>query len=165
MNETEYLVGVYARLQLSLRERNLLNENGSPKKLKRVPPNETDTLNIYILLSEKIRNVTKAQINLMAEETNKKVQNLVDQDDVNNTLLAVYLIHLYLEDKDKDLFSNLILPKTRRLLAYEGINPAIRRTTSRIADNIYRQFQDRPQVSNEIRDLRWKRVHSAKKKK
>lgn len=157
--EIEFIAGIFGRSQLEMIAVGLLNDDGSPKKEKRKEPHHEDAIKIYDHLSEKVKNIGAAKLNEMAEETNKVAKNLINDDTlINNYLLAMMLYRLYLQEEASGLEKNMMLPKVQRQLQiYEQLDgeeyQKIRRTTHRVADNIWRAWNGKAQLSDELRDV------------
>jgi len=154
-----FIVGVYGRLQIELIEMNLINENGSPKKrkeLKRTDPVLLDGLYIYDSLANRVANLSTDEINSFANVTNEKVHKLFNENyQINNYILAMMLYRNFLQDFGTTFEKNLLLNKTiRNIDAFtESISDKdLVKHTHRVADNLWRQFNGKAQLDDEIRN-------------
>lgn len=161
-----YFVGIYGFMQLSMIDVGLLDNQGFPIKKKKPTQTEQDAIWLYNWVSDKLRELNTAQLRSLGAETDKRVQKLIsDHSVVNNYLLSIYLFREYV-DNDADKFEQgLLRPKIDRIINLldeavtdEEFDADIRRTTARTADNIYRQITERPQLSDEVRDAKFKRI-------
>ena len=98
----------------------------------------------------------------MARETDKRVSKLIsDHKVVNNFLLALMLLREYVDEDGTKMEQLMLQPKINRLIEMidgaisdDDFDVDIKRTTSRTANNIYRQFVGKCQLSDEVRDAK-----------
>ncbi len=161
MNHADkFIVGVYGRMQIEMIATELLNNDGSPKPTKHMNHHERDAIAIYDHLSYLIRKISKEKLNDMAKYTNEVAKKLINDDTlINNYLLSMMLYRLYLQDVASKYEKDMILPKVeRQIKLFEGFEgesyKRTRKTTARVADNMWRVFTEKAQLSDEIRDLR-----------
>ena len=161
----EYLVAVYGYLQLSMQDVGLLNSDGSPINRRRRRHSEEDALSLYKWVAEQLKGVGIGKVRRLAGVSNDKVRKLInDEQTVNNFLLGVLLLRCYVDDSAK--YEQILLsPKINRLISVldeavtdEAVDASIRRTTSRVADNLYRMSVGKCQIGDDCRDLRFKRI-------
>jgi hypothetical protein len=161
--ELEFIVGLYGRMQLELIEADILAKNGMPKG-KQKELIYQDALAIYEGLAYKVKGLSAEQINDMAEYTNDVTKKLINEDTlINNYLLALMLYSLYLTEFGNRSEQITILPKVHRNITahqelasddYKGVF----KTTNRVADNMWRVFNNRLQLSDELRDKRANKI-------
>lgn len=163
MNDKEkldYKVGLYGRMQLEMINIGLLTADGAPKSTKHMNENEEDAIKIYDHLSFDLKGVDAAVLNERASRTNEIAASLINEDTmINNYLLSMMLYRVYLQEIATKFERLMVLPKIeRQIKIYEKLDDdeykKIRKTTGRVADNIWRVFTGKLQVSDEIRDLR-----------
>lgn len=160
-NKTEYFVGIFGFMQLSMQDVGLLNTRGVPIKLKNPSINEVDTVNIYNWVSDKLVSVPKHKLDSMGREVDKKVKKLIsDHSKVNNFLLSILLLREYLDNEAPRNEQLMILPKVHRVIELldsaitdEEFSVDVRRTTARTANNLYRMYVGKPQMGDDVRDL------------
>ena len=170
MNEEtriDYLVGVFGFLQLSMKDVGLLNAQGvGPKKRKKLKMSEQDALAIYDWVGEQLQRFTTEQLRPRAQRMDKAVTKLNnDHKVVNNFLLSLMLLRHYMDTDASLVESILMTPKINRLvdvvdsaISDEEFSADIKRTTARTADNLYRQYAGMAMLSDEVRDLKYKRI-------
>ena len=158
--ELEFIVGIYGRSQIEMIAIDLLNDDGSPKPTKNMSADEKDAIAIYNHLSYKIKGIGSKKLNELGEYSNEVAKKLINEDTlVNNYLLAMMLYRTYLQDIVGRFERDKILPKVnRQVKVFEGLEGSefakTRKTTARVADNIWRVFTGKAQLSDEVRDLR-----------
>ena len=158
-NKIEYFVGVFGFMQLSMIDVGLLDEKARLVKMK-YNAGETDAVAIYKWISEQIKHLPAKDLKLMAKKTDNKVKKLIsNHKKVNNYLLSIMLLREYIDNDGLRYEQILISPKINRLVdvidatvSDEQFDANIKRTTSRTANNIYRQFIGKPQLSDEVRE-------------
>ena len=159
MNKLSYFVGIYGFLQLSMHDVGLLDAKGAPIK-KKHNLNEIDGLAIYKWLSDELKDISVGKLRAMARETDERVSKLIsDHKVVNNFLLAIMLLREYVDDTGTKMEQILLSSKINRLVdlvdsavSDDDFDVNIKRTTARTANNIYRQFAGKCQLSDEVRD-------------
>jgi len=167
MDKIEYFAGIYGFAQISMQDVGLLDDRGVPFKGK-WNMSETDALAIYNWLSEQLLHVDGSKLRRLAQETDKRVTKLLnDHKEVNNFLLGILLLREYLDSHGSKMEQLMILPKVNRLVdvvdgavSDEDFSPLIKRTTARTAQNIYRQWAGKPQLSDEVWEARFKNIRS-----
>ena len=166
-----YLVGVFGYLQLAMMDVGLINEKGiPPKKRKKLMPSEQDALAIYDWVSDQISQFSSAELRARAKRMDNAVKKLLnDHKIVNNFLLGLLLLRHLVDDGRKD-WQILMGSKINRLvdvvdgaISDEEFSAEIKRTTSRTADNLYRQFTGKAQLSDEVRDAKFKKILGGKR--
>lgn len=161
----DFKIGLYGRMQLEMIANDLLTKDGVPIKKKNMSSNEDDAIRIYDHLSYDLKGLGVSVLNERAERTNEVVRKLLNENAViNNYLLSMMLYRLYLQEETTKFERLMVLPKVeRQIKIYEGLEglnfKEIRKTTSRVADNIWRVFTGKAQLSDEIRDLRAKKFN------
>jgi len=165
IDKIEFFVGVYGFMQLSMMDVGLLDDRGVVKKTKGLSPTEQDGVAIYRWVSDQIRHVPAEKLKPLAAKTDARVRKLLNEHTkVNNYLLSVLLLRAYVDDADKATQIlvgskiNRVIESLDAAVTSEEFDALIRRTTARTADNIYRQFIGRPQLSDEVREARFKRI-------
>jgi len=162
--QVDYLVGVYGFLQLSMQDVGLLNAKGQPIKGKR-NMGELDALAIYHWVGDKIKHIDGHTLRKKGAFIDGMVKNLLNKHTVvNNFLLAVLMLREYVDEDGTHTEKILLSAKINRLVdvvdsavSDEAFDVDIKRTTSRTAKNIYRQFKGRGQLSDEYMDNRFRR--------
>lgn len=171
-----FMIGLFGRLQIELMELGGVidsNNGGISKKPRRVYPDgtwrklkleELTAIDIYKWTIEQIgKEISEEELNKKARYTNEVASKIInDEKTVNNFLLATYMLEMYIDENENTLLKNMMLPKTNRLIDhyYKHIgeeNMGIMRTTYRVADNMYRVFTEKPQISDQERNLKFKR--------
>ncbi len=160
-----YLTACYSFMQLSLQDVKLLDDKGRPIKKKR-SMSEQDAIAIYSWLSDQLKNISIHELRTMASKTDIKVSKLLnDHQVVNNFLLSIMLLREYIDEHGDSIQKILIGNKINRIIDLlddavtdEAFDPEIKRTTGRTARNIYRQFTDRPQRSDDVLQAHFKRI-------
>jgi Asp-tRNA(Asn)/Glu-tRNA(Gln) amidotransferase A subunit family amidase len=157
--ELEFIVGLYGRIQIELIEADILDKSGIPLG-KQKELIYQDALAIYESLGHRVKRLSAEQINKMAEYTNDVAKKLINEDTlINNYLLALILYSSYLTEFGNRSEQITILPKVHRNITahqelasddYKGVF----KTTNRVADNMWRVFNNRLQLSDELRDKR-----------
>ncbi len=160
------MVAVYGYLQLSLIDVELLTPNGVPVKKKRPVQTEQDAIALYHWVSDQLSGVNTRELRSLAGKTDIKVSKLLnDHQVVNNFLLSIMLLREYIDEHGDSIQKILIGNKINRIIDLlddavtdEAFDPEIKRTTGRTARNIYRQFTDRPQRSDDVLQAHFKRI-------
>ena len=162
MDKTNLNCTLYGIFQIELKARNLLKEDGTLIRSSKQSETIKDTYAIYSYFREKVKDFSKKYINASVTQFNDISKTLHDDYLLNMGLLGVFIAELYLEDAsyiDKQIY----LPKVRRLSQYaQGtVKLDIRKDSKIAADNVYRKFTGKLEVTKEIRTLRsnrWKRT-------
>lgn len=165
MNKTEYFAGCFGFLQLSMQDVDLLDKYGVPIK-KKLLPTEADALAVYKWLSDQIKDVPARELRKMASVTDERVGKLINEDKtVNNFLLGLLLLRAYLDEEAPKHEQLMVLPKIHRLIdlvdsavSDEEFDADIKKATARVADNLFRQAVGKLQLSDEVRDAKFKRI-------
>lgn len=156
----EFIVSVYGRMQIEMIAIDLLTKDGVPKPTKHMNAHEKDAIAIYNHISYEVKGISKTQLNEIAQFANDISKKLInDNTMINNYLLSLMLYRSYLQDEASKFEQGMLLPKVeRQLKIYENLEgdtySEVRKTTSRVADNIWRVFIGKAQLSDEIRDIR-----------
>ncbi len=166
MTTDSYFAGVYGFMQISMQDIGLLDDKGLPFKRAKYNMSEQDAIKIYIWIGEKIKHVDSYRLKRLAQETDKRVSKLInDHRTVNNFLLSIMLLRLYLDNLAPLNEQLMILPKINRLIdvvdsavSDEEFSPEIKRTTARTAENIYRQWVGKPMLSDEVFNTKFKGI-------
>ncbi len=165
-DNTILFAGSFGFAQLSMRDVGLLNKDGSPaKKKKHMTAIELDGMGIYIWLSDKLKEFDGNQIRVKASVVDGMVKKLFNEKKIiNNYLLSLYILREWLDNDGGRFEQDMMLPKINRIVAAmdEEISDGrfdsdIKKVTRRVADNIYRQWSGKPQITDDIRDLNSKR--------
>lgn len=162
MNKTGYLVGVFGFMQLSMMDVGLVDEGGFPIKKKRPTMSEVDGIKLYEWVSDQIKAIDRVKLRALGREVDQKVSKLIsDHTVVNNFLLSIMLLREYVDNSAPKNEQILLTPKINRLVdlvdsavSDEEFDRDIKRTTYRTANNIYRQFAGKAQLSDEVRDAK-----------
>lgn len=163
MNEEiklKFHVGIYGRMQLEMMAIDLVEKNGVPKPTKNMSAIEKDGIAVYNHLSYIVKGLSSKKLFELAQFTNDIAKSLINEETlINNYLLSAMLYRLYLQEEASKPEQIMVLPKVNRIIKmYEELDgeeyATIRKTTSRVADNMFRVFTGKLQVSDEIRDLR-----------
>lgn len=170
-NEIEYLVAIYGIFYFTLKEHKLIGERAEPLKMKGKNNNQknNDSIAVYKWLAEKIRGLSESQLKTKAEKFNQIVRALEDDFFLNQYLMGIFMLEYYLLEEASGLDKNMTLPKVERLIneMRKGIVKAnsekngkeIIIDTSQGASNIWRMFNQRAQLTKEVRAARtrmWK---------
>lgn len=180
MNEEKrylLMIGLYGRFQIEMIDLDMINSDGSVKsKMRKYYEQDGETrwrplglhevraIEIYKWIREQMKNISEEELNKKAEYTNEVAHKIINEArEVNNFLLALLMFQMYVDqDGAKDLQFKMN-PKIDELVAYfqsfdTEEHKAIRKATYRCADNMFRVFTDRPQLSDEVRDAKFKRL-------
>ncbi len=170
MNEEtriNYLVGVFGFFQLAMKDVGLLDKHGvGPAKRRKMLSHEQDALAIYDWVGEQLKEFSTTQLRPRGALMDKAVGKLLnDHKVVNNYLLALLLLRDYIDEQGSKMEQILMTPKINRLVdvvdgavSDEDFDADIKRTTARTSDNLYRQYVDKAQLSDEVRDVYFKRI-------
>jgi len=163
-----YFVGIWGRMQLSMKEVGLVNDRGDVIKSK-WSKLDKEAVDIYLHLDsvieaykKKLCVTTKEIIFKRTAVTDDIVKKLInDNKQVNNHLLAMFLYQNYLFDIASKSEQILMMKKVQSQVDdyptdTEHYN-SIRKNTAWIADNIWRQFTGKAQLSDEVRRANAKR--------
>lgn len=157
-------VSIYGFFQLEMREVGLLDKQGRPTKDRKRPLDETESIDLYNEISQKVKNIPEGELKRLAGKVNEVVKNQLvnNKGKINNYLMALMLYRNWLDEIGSIFEQNRFLAKVNRQIAIyeklEGSNYAeIRKESYRVADNLYRIWTDKPQLDDELRDLRAKR--------
>ncbi len=160
------LCGVFGFLQLSMMDVGLLGKHGELlKKKSKMVPSEQDGIAIYEWVSFQLIKFPVGELRKKASVTDGYVKKLLNEHQVvNNFLLSLLLLREYLDEQGSKAEQILMLGKITRLIdvvdeavSDDDFDVTIKKTTWRTADNIYRQFAGKAQLTDEIRDLKAKR--------
>ena len=166
-DKVEYLAGVFGFLQLSMKDVGLIGDKGvCTKRKKHMKPSEQDGIAIYNWIGEQIKHVEQVNLRKLGAVTDKRVGKLLNEHKVvNNFLLGLLLLRAYLDEVAPKNEQLMVLPKVNRLIdvvdgaiSDEEFNADIKRTTSRTADNLFRQAVGKCQIADDCRDARFKRI-------
>lgn len=160
------LVAVYGNMQHIMNGVGLVSDKGAPLGAKSQNINETEGLDIYKYLGRKIQHLRKFELNFYADKFNEIVGNLINEENlVNNYLMAMMLLRNYLNEEAIPMERIMVGGKVdRQIGVFEKIFAGnkeeyknIQKVTGRVADNMWRILNDRPQLSDEVRNARAKR--------
>lgn len=163
MNEEQKLkfhVGIYGRMQIEMMAIDLVDDGGVPRPTKNMSATEKDGIAVYNHISYIVRGLSSKKLFELAQHTNEITKALINEEQlINNYLLSAMLYRLYLQEEASKAEQIMVLPKINRIIKmYEELDgdeyAKIRKTTSRVADNMFRVFTGKAQLSDEIRDLR-----------
>lgn len=162
----EILLSIYGRMQEEMVAIGLVdNKTGRVLKVKKKNINEEDGVKIYEHIFSQINHLSVEQVGEYAQKTNDILNILLNDKEapINNYLLAMILYRNYLEEFANGYEKTLMEGKVRRSIElFESFTTQeykdIRKNTARAADNIYRVFTGRLQLSDEVRDARFKRI-------
>jgi len=150
----EVVVAIYGIFQIYLKEKDMLDKTGAPKKRKKQGQDIIDIFSIYDFLSNILVNVSVSDINNLSESFNKHAKQLHDEYQVNMLLLGIFLFESYIEEQPRH-HQLIYIPKIVRLSKYaqEHISKEVIRDSKIAADNIYRKYIGKAEVTKEIREL------------
>jgi len=166
MNEEtrlDYLVGIFGYFQLSMIDVKLLDSKGRPpKKRNKLLQTEQDALKIYDWVSDQLVKFETYELKPRGKRMDDAVKRLNNEHNVvNNYLLALLLLRAYMDEVGTKMETILISPKINRLIdlvdgavSDEEFSPEIKKTTARTADNLFRQYVGKCQLSDEVRDAK-----------
>lgn len=161
-----FIVGIWGRMQLAMKETGLVVDGGvAIKPYKHMDRTDREAIEIYNILDTYLRS-NKIFIDEIVERsrvTDNIVKKLInDHKRVNNQLLAMFLYQEYLLEFGSHGAKTVTLPKVKRQIEDFPLTTEELKTTwkytGRIADNMWRQFTGKAQLSDEVRDLRAKRI-------
>ena len=169
-----YLVGIFGFFQLSMIDVKLLSPKGvPPKKRNKLSMHEHDALAIYDWVGEQLKGYSTSNLKpkaVIMDTAVKKLNN--DAKYVNNYLLALLLLRAYMDEQGSKMEQVVISPKIDRLVdlvdsavSDEEFTVEIKKTTARVADNLYRQYVGLCQLSDQVRDARFKKLTKVRNKK
>lgn len=157
-------VAIYGNMQTQMERVGLCDKFGVPKKAESLI--EEDTVKLYNFVAGKLIGVKKDRLEVEAAKFNNMVKKLVNENQmVNNYLMAMMLFRNYFDDEASAFERNLHSGKiVRQIEVFEKVYlkdkekyAGIKKTTARVVDNLWRILINRPQLTDEIRDLRSKR--------
>ena len=167
----DFLVGIFGFFQLAMIDVKLLNEKGNPpKKRNKLKPSEQDALKIYDWVGDQLHQFETYELRPRAKRMDDAVKKLLNEHKVvNNYLLALLLLRSYIDSASTTAERILMSPKINRLVdvvdgavSDEEFSADIKRTTWRTADNLFRQYVGKAQLSDEVRDAQFKRIKRRK---
>jgi hypothetical protein len=164
-DQLDYLCGIYGFLQLSMRDVGLVDAGGHVMKRKKRKASESDGVALYEWVSDQLKHIPVHSLRKRASIMDARVKKLFnDNKTVNNFLLGMLLLRLLIDDSGR-MEQLMILPKINRVInlvdeaiSDEEFSVDIKRTTARVADNLYRQYTGRAQLTDEIRNAKFKRI-------
>ena len=179
-NELDYLIAVYGVIFFALSETGIVDPaTAIPKKLRKKDQTEknTDSIFIYTWLSEKIRGISREELQKRIKKYNNIIESIEDNFFLNQFLMALFMLDHYIEAHASGLDKNLLGPKIRRTINHmrdkivevniEHDGKEIILDSSRGASNIWRLFNGEAQLTKEVREARvkmWKRMAQNKPK-
>ena len=160
----EILSIVYGILQIELKDKDLLETNGKPKK-KNIGLHTTDVLNVYNWLSEEIKDVYEKRLNEYADRFNILAKKLQDDYLLNMTLMGLWILYLYIEEYGTKPQKILLQSKIDRAAKHfsEKISKDVFKDSLVAGDNLFRLYTGKPELTKEIREARvnaWRRKAS-----
>ncbi len=166
LDKTAYFVGVFGFMQLSMTDVGLLKDGMICKKRSELTMGEADAVAIYNWVGDYLKSYSVTELRKMARETDEKVKKLLNEHQVvNNFLLSIMLLREYIDDYGTKAEQILMLGKIDRLMdvvdgavSDDDFDSDIKRTTARTANNIYRQFAGKCQLSDDVRNAYFKKV-------
>lgn len=157
-------VGIFGFFQLEMKEVNLVDDKGVPIKDRKRPLEEQETIDLYNDISYRLRGVHQGEITRLAGKVNEMVtgQLVNNKGLINNYLLALMMYREWLDEFGNRAEQIRFLGKVnRQIKIYEELEDErckdIRKETYRVSNNIYRILTGRPQLTDEIRNLRARR--------
>lgn len=159
-----FFAQLLARIQLEFVHSGILSDKGIPVDPKNYAEDAKDGVAIYNYVKQKLvdNRVSYETALKYVDEGNAMVKKLVnDEQIVNKYLLSLMLLRLYLDEEGSKAEQIMIKPKVERSLKLFGLDDEekkLRKTTHRVADNLWRQFIGRPQLGDDLRDNRFKRI-------
>jgi hypothetical protein len=160
----DWIVGCYGFAQIEMTNVKLINKDGSPKSTKHMSFDEQDGIAIYKWLSEKVKGIGVKELHDRAERINEMVRSLLNVEAyVNNYLLSMFMLNEYINEHGTHTEKMMILPKVmRQINAYDSLEGEkyriIARDTFRASNNLWRQYNKRPQLSDEVRDAMFYKI-------
>ena len=160
------LAAVYGIYQLNLKEHDLLDKYGAPKKKKDISIHVNDIINVYKWLSEELKSVSEYQLNKYADNFNKLAQKLHDEYLLNMTLLGTYLLLQYIDEYGTKPEQIMVGSKLNRIANHFTfyIERSVYRESRIAADNLFRLYTDRPELTMKIRSKNAERWQEAKRR-
>ena len=147
-----------------MRDVGLVDAGGNVIKKKKRKTSEEDGVALYLWVSDQLKEIPVISLRKRASIMDARVKKLFNENKtVNNFLLGLLLLRLLIDDSGR-MEQLMVLPKINRVIdlvdeaiSDEEFSIDIKRTTARVADNLYRQYTGRAQLTDEIRDLKMKR--------
>lgn len=166
MEDKDIHAAVYGILQLELRERKMVADDGRPLKLKGMSQHDEDIMKIYTHFAELVREQSKQELNDRAKVFNSAAAKLHDDYNVNMMLLGLFIIDDWLVEQPKHI-QLYLTPKIKRLSKYarSGLNMDIVKDSRIAASNIYRRMNGKAELTKEVRQARlnsWKKAAGSK---
>jgi hypothetical protein len=156
----EILVGIFGFLQLSLKDSDYEIVKGKVKPNKHDSLNELDIKYIYNWFADRTSGLPlESHVNTV----NTMVSKLLNKDaKVNNFYMGLHLGIYWIETYGSGFDKNLMLSKMYRLIdeTKNHINIETAKNSYRVADNLWRQANEKAQLSDEVRDAKFKRLFS-----
>jgi hypothetical protein len=176
-NETELIVAMYGIFYFSLLDMKLIDEKTGREYTTPERLFENDIVVIYRYLAEKIKHLTKKDLEKKAELFNSFVKKLYDTYNTNQFLLGMFLFEKYILSQDHSA-KVIYLPKInrsikelqKRILEHNSTEKSkeINIDTGKAASNIWRLFNGKAQLTKEMREARinqWKEAARKSSKK
>ena len=166
MTKLEYFTSIYGWMQLSMVEVGLLNKDGRPFKKRKLTQTEQDAIYLYQWVGDHLKDVKKPELERMGKVTDKNVKLLPnDHSNINNFLLGIMLLRLYIDDEGTNFEHILLGGKIRRVVdladkavSEDEFSVDVKRATHRTAYNLYRRYTGYPMLSDEAFDNKYKRI-------
>lgn len=165
--ELQYLIGIFGRIDYELVKLGFIDKKTQkPIRRNKMDLIESDGIAIHAFLHEKAKKLRGYQVKQMVDIMNEKVSMLIENDMVlNHYLFCVLMLKLWVDNHSDTPTQIKLTAKIRRavdkFIDLDGddveANAKIRRDTGRVADNMYRQYVGKPQLSNAVRDAQAKR--------
>ena len=117
MNE-DAMIGVYGLFQQALRNEGHLGSYGQPINNKNDDESDVDTKQIYRFLSEYLRGMSEAKLNLRKEVFNNIVRGLTKEYYLNTFLLGIFILENFVGEEGSVPQKITLLPKINRLIKH-----------------------------------------------
>ena len=161
----------YAILQKALEKIDMLNANASPKKAKNLY--DEDLVKLYEWASYDVRAYSESELRSELRTFNEIAQGLNDDYLLNMTLLGLFMMDAYFNEKGRYALKLQYGPKVTRLIKSARAvimetneNPEeVIRDSSIAASNLYRLYNGMPELTKEVREARLTRWRNEAKRR
>lgn len=167
-------IAMYEIHQMVLTDKDLLDERGIPLKLKKPIFEETDAIALYEILAHRISGSKRSDFTAAKNEFNKYAKGMHDEVYLNMYLMSLFILDHYVADQNVSSriliggkITRLINYLRAKLIEVDERGPEVITDSSMAASNIYRAYNNLPELTREVRAGRlakWRNVAKNKKK-
>jgi hypothetical protein len=177
-NKEDFLIAIHGIFYFAMLDMKVIKNTGHVKKIRQKDRtiNIDDSVFLYKWLSDNVKYKNGAELQKRAEVFNSIVKSLEDDFFLNQFLMGIFMFQHYLYNEEPEVLQNKLVPKIDRLIQYmrekiiehnKDNGREIVIDSSQAAENIYRMFNEEPQLTKEVRKARlqmWKNIKENSKK-